>query len=146
MKKKQHPLYEIWCAMRQRCNNPKYKQYKDWGGRGIVVCSRWDDFNIFVEDMGPRPDGYILDRIDNEGNYEPSNCRWISRRDSSLNRRRWRKSSKYRGVYFDIEAKKWKAQVTFKNKKYTAGRYDTEEEAYQSYLNKFKQLSKEPEE
>ena len=73
--------------MRNRCNNPNSSQYSDYGGRGITICERWDDFNLFVEDMGERPDGYTLDRIDNNGDYTPSNCQWSSRLHQQRNRR-----------------------------------------------------------
>jgi hypothetical protein len=74
--------------MRQRCNNPNRTEYCNYGGLGIKVCERWEnDFWLFVEDMGERPEGYTLDRIDVHGNYEPSNCRWSDRRTQNLNRR-----------------------------------------------------------
>ena len=72
--------------MRKRCFNPNCKGYENYGARGITVCDRWDDFHLFVLDMGPRPEGYTLERKNN-GNYEPSNCRWSTRSDQSLNRR-----------------------------------------------------------
>jgi len=72
--------YRIWVGLRSRCNNPKAKDYKYYGVKGIRVCPQWDDFNIFLLDMGECPSKeYSIDRIDSTGNYEPSNCRWITK-------------------------------------------------------------------
>jgi hypothetical protein len=85
-----HPLYDVWTEMIQRCENPRHKRYADWGGRGIRVCDRWrHSFTSFLEDMGPRPVGYSIDRFpDNDGNYEPGNCRWATAKQQNENRRR----------------------------------------------------------
>ena len=82
------PEYRTWRAMRERCRNPNNKHFKNYGGRGIKVCKRWDDFRNFLADMGPRPETYSIERIDNDGNYKPSNCKWIPLLDQSKNRRR----------------------------------------------------------
>lgn len=80
-----YPEYDIWLSMRQRCNNPKCKGYPNYGGRGIMVCERWDNFFTFLADMGRKPDGMSIERLDNDGNYDPSNCIWADRKTQRRN-------------------------------------------------------------
>lgn len=80
--------YSTWESMIQRCTNPNNSNYKHYGLRGIKICERWFKFDLFLEDMGERPNGKELDRIDNNGNYEKSNCRWITHQENLNNRKR----------------------------------------------------------
>lgn len=89
--------YRTWTSMKQRCFNPSNPSYPHWGGRGITVCEDWLDFNQFFMDMGPRPSkGHSLERIDNDGNYEPSNCRWV-KIDVQANNKRRNRVIEFRG-------------------------------------------------
>ena len=81
-------LFRVWCAMRNRCNNPKVKCYPRYGGRGITVFDKWNEsFESFYSDMGPRPHGASLDRINNDGPYSLDNCRWATPSEQASNKR-----------------------------------------------------------
>lgn len=90
------PEYEAWCAIIKRCNNPRNRSFPNYGARGIRICRRWLKFENFLADMGKRPHGKSIDRIDNDGNYTPSNCRWATKLEQDRNRRTTRMLT-YRG-------------------------------------------------
>lgn len=79
------PEYSAWKDMKRRCLNPKAKNYRRYGGRGVSICERWMEFSLFLADMGTRPQGLSLERINNNGNYEPGNCKWATDLEQSSN-------------------------------------------------------------
>lgn len=83
-----HPLYKLWHGVLRRCEDPKHKDYVNYGARGIKVCERWKDFWTFLEDMGERPSpSHSIDRVDVNGDYSPDNCRWATPQTQGRNRR-----------------------------------------------------------
>ncbi len=120
----------------QRCHNPNSTKYKDYGGRGIDVCERWKDIKNFIDDMYPSyQEGLTIDRIDVNGNYEPSNCRWVEDVVQKRNTRKLQKNntSGYRGVYFDKYANKWSVIIGVNKKKIKIGYFKTAEEGARAY-------------
>jgi len=94
-KKNIWPEYHTWLGMRARCQNPKHHAFKYYGGRGITICDQWaDNFLKFLEDVGRRPKGLTLDRINNDGNYEPGNCKWSTWKEQANNKRKRQPAAK----------------------------------------------------
>lgn len=99
--KKLPPLYSVWQGMKRRCLNPSFKQFADYGGRGIKICDAWMTYATFERDMLPRPKGRTIERKDPNGDYEPDNCRWATRKEQMRNQRRT--------IYVTIEGQRYKA-------------------------------------
>lgn len=128
---KNTPEYRSWNAMLNRCRNEKFKQFSDYGGRGITVCDRWkDSFENFYEDMGTRPKGTTLDRINNNGNYSPKNCRWATTFEQQGNKRKpINGSNNHKNIYFHKASKKWQSFIIIEKEYFWIGTFDTEKEA-----------------
>ena len=116
------PVYDCWIAMKARCFNPQHPEYKHYGGRGIRVCGEWaDSFENFYDDMGNKPFvGATLDRIDNEGDYRPDNCRWITIQEQQKNKRG---SKEVVGVTYEPDRKRWRADIRRFGKRRFLGRF-----------------------
>lgn len=133
-----HKIYDVWVAMNARCNNKNHPSYKDYGDRGIKVCERWQNVANFIEDMYPTfEEGLTLDRRDNDGDYEPSNCRWTTNEVQTSNTRiiKSTNTSGYRGVTFHKRAKRWVASISVAYKQKYLGLFDTPMEAATVYDN-----------
>ena len=133
-----HYLYNTWYKIKQRCFDETNHAYKNYGGRGITMCNEWkNSFETFVKDMGERPKGASVDRIDNQGNYEPSNCRWATKAEQSRNRRVYSTSKTgYSGIR---ETKAGTFQVRTRNDRVVLGCFETLEEAIKAQKESRKQ-------
>jgi hypothetical protein len=123
--------HNSWTDMKQRCFNRNCTKFSYYGGRGITVCDSWrDSFENFLADMGPRPDGTSIDRIDVNGNYEPSNCRWATKTVQSINTRlKCDNRSGSRGVSWCKQTNKWRVTISVNGKQFHGGRFILKEEA-----------------
>lgn len=134
-------LYNTWSKLKNRVLNPKDKQYNDYGGRGITICDEWkNDFKSFYDwaMKNEYSDELSIDRIDNDGNYCPENCRWTTRTIQNRNQRKRRdNTSGYKGVYYYKGRNKYIAQICVNNKNKRLGQFQTAEEgaiAYNNYI------------
>ncbi|MFA5391930.1 MAG: AP2 domain-containing protein [Candidatus Omnitrophota bacterium] len=125
------PEYRCWQNMIKRCTNPSSHNYEYYGGRGIEVCDQWRTFKNFLADMGERPSLlYSVERIDNNGNYEPGNCRWATKTDQNRNIRAQKRSTTgVQGVSFSRGKGKFAARIAVNRKVKHLGYFDTIEEA-----------------
>jgi hypothetical protein len=124
--------YRTWIRIKSRCLNERERRYSEYGGRGIRVCERWlESFENFLADMGHPPSpSHSIDRIDNDGNYEPSNCRWATMSQQNKNRRcRCEKQSLCEGVTWNKVQRKWIARIYINGKPRHIGRFSLEAEA-----------------
>jgi len=126
-------LYACYSAIIQRCYNKSNHAYKWYGGRGIALCERWlgrDGYANFAEDMGDVPEGLSIDKIDNNSNYSPDNCRWATKSEQSINRRDPKNnSSGFLGVSYVKANKNWKSSIQINNQSIWLGSYPTAIEA-----------------
>jgi len=128
-----HKLYRVWAGMKTRCYNPKAEYYKDYGGRGIRVCIRWQKSFISFYNWAVKnsyKEGLTIDREDNDGNYHPNNCRFVTCRINNLNKRIYKNNtSGYIGVCFHKNINKYMAQIKVKGKNKYLGYYKTPKKA-----------------
>lgn len=131
-----HRLYHVWNNMMRRCYVVTNNRYYCYGERGILVCDRWHCINNFIEDMYPTfKEGLTIDRIDTNGNYEPSNCKWSNKIFQARNKRLIQRNntSGYRGVSFQKSRNKFIAQIAVNGTNKNLGRYITAIEAAKAY-------------
>lgn len=120
------PTYKSWHMMKQRCNNSNYDRYDYYGGRGISYQESWEDFKVFLDEMGVRPDNTTLDRIDVNGNYTKDNCRWATTSEQAYNKNMQENNiSGKTGVQKDVRNDSWIATIQYKSKQIHLGSFPT---------------------
>ena len=132
-------FYSTWSKMLYRCNNPKHKGYKNYGGRGITVCVEWLDIATFIAWCNlthPNIEGYTLDRINNDKGYSPDNCRWANSTIQNINKRMMKNNtSGFVGVSWDRATNKWRVNISMLKRNRCIGYYEIIEEAIQARDN-----------
>ncbi len=128
-----NPLYKTYFNMIYRCTKPGNNRYKYYGGRGIKVCDRWlgkDGLKNFLDDVGKRPDGYTLDRINRNGDYSPDNCRWSDIYTQNINRGAPSDNTSGRvGVTYEKARRNWRAYISYKGSHHRLGSFGSIEKA-----------------
>lgn len=154
--RKKVPEYSVWIGMHSRCENPRSPVWKNYGGRGISVCSRWhgrQGYDNFMDDMGPRPPGHWIERVDNDGNYEPKNCKWATPKEQGANRRARPANPnsffgrcKIAGIPFQVARQRvrklgWTEEEALSTPKRAPGSHRTDIDGHRSFV--FKALAEE---
>jgi predicted transcriptional regulator len=136
-------LYEIWIGMKKRCFNKKHKSYKKYGKRGITICNEWrDHFDTFKD--WSHNNGYKenleIDRKNNDGNYEPDNCRWVTNQQNLFNKGCYKNKSGYKGVSWYPKYNKWLTRISKNKQRIFVGYFESKSDAAKAYNEKAKEL------